>query len=137
MNVTNNKVDQEFYKNTFKKMLAECVVENNLDKFELNKGDTVDQSSEEREYNLNAKLKGRDFIYLKKVKQALLRIEEGSFGKCNECDCTIEKRRLLARPTASKCIGCKEEEETLDNKHIHKNSYSAKRRGGATLVAVM
>ena len=105
----------------------DCIVEEGNNQYELGKGDQVDQSTMESEYNLSARLKGRNFIYLKKVQTALQRIEEGTFGECQECGADISAKRLLARPTASKCLCCKEEEETVNNKLVHKNRYSAKR----------
>ena len=127
-------LNQEFFKTTFKKMLADCIVNSDsANEYELGKGDEVDQSTMEAEYNLSARLKGRNFIYLKKVQTALQRMEEGTFGECQECGDSISSKRLLARPTASKCLGCKEEEETVSNKLVHKNRYSAKRSGNQSV----
>lgn len=120
-------LNQEFFKTTFKKMLADCIVNEDLNQYELGKGDQVDQSTMESEYNLSARLKGRNFIYLKKVQTALKRMEEGTFGECQECGDHISSKRLLARPTASKCLSCKEEEEIVSNKLVHKNRYSFRR----------
>jgi DnaK suppressor protein len=53
----------------------------------------------------------RDFNQLRNAHAALLRIEEGSFGKCEECDEDIHPKRLAAIPWASFCIRC---QETLD-----------------------
>lgn len=127
-------LNQEFFKTTFKKMLADCVVNKTAaTEYELGKGDQVDQSTMEAEYNLSARLEGRNFIYLKKVQTALQRMEEGTFGECQECGSDIGSKRLLARPTASKCLGCKEEEETVSDKVFNKNRYSAKRSSGSSV----
>jgi len=40
------------------------------------------------------------------IRTALLRIEAGSYGICSRCGETINAKRLLARPAASKCINC-------------------------------
>ena len=45
---------------------------------------------------------------LRLVKAALLRIEDGSFGVCVECEEDINLKRLAAVPWASCCIQCQE-----------------------------
>jgi len=53
----------------------------------------------------------REFNQLRNIRAALLRIEQGSFGKCEECDEDIHPKRLTAIPWAALCIRC---QETLD-----------------------
>lgn len=79
-------------------------------------GDLIDQALGDREKQLALKLKGRQGFFLKKVKVALEKIEKGTFGHCDECDGDISTGRLLARPTATLCIACKEEQE---NNEMH------------------
>ena len=45
------------------------------------------------------------------IETALERIEEGSYGKCEECEGVISKLRLEAIPYASMCIRCAEAQE--------------------------
>lgn len=78
------------------------------------KGDDVDLFNEEKELSLDLKLKKRNLFYIKKIKQALARMEEGTFGDCKDCGDEIGISRLLARPTASLCIKCKEEQEKTE-----------------------
>lgn len=40
------------------------------------------------------------------IRLALLRIENGSYGKCGQCGNPIAQERLEARPIATRCIGC-------------------------------
>ncbi|MCP4911535.1 MAG: TraR/DksA family transcriptional regulator [Oligoflexia bacterium] len=82
-----------------------------------NSGDEVDQTLEDRDRQLLLKLKGRERHFLKKIDVALAKINNGTFGECDECGCEIEHNRLMARPTATMCIGCKEEQESAE-KHI-------------------
>ena len=49
---------------------------------------------------------------LKKIDQALLRLEEGTYGHCQECDAEIPPARLRALPFAALCRGCQEETES-------------------------
>ena len=49
---------------------------------------------------------------LKKIDQALHRLEEGTYGRCQECDAEIPPARLRALPFAALCRGCQEEAES-------------------------
>ena len=60
---------------------------------------------------MRMRLRNREMLYLKKVNEALRRIQDGIFGLCEMCEEPIEVRRLEARPTATLCVSCKEEEE--------------------------
>ncbi|MBL7715462.1 MAG: TraR/DksA C4-type zinc finger protein [Bdellovibrionales bacterium] len=73
--------------------------------------DEVDQASSDAEQAMRMRLCNREVLYVKKLDEALRRIEDGTFGTCTECDEDIELRRLEARPTATLCVSCKEEEE--------------------------
>ncbi len=77
----------------------------------LKAGDIVDQSTNERDIQLLLRLQGRERLFLNKIDTALEKIENKTFGECEECGCSIGLSRLHARPTASFCIGCKEEME--------------------------
>ena len=50
----------------------------------------------------------REFKQLRNTRAALRRIEEGSFGICQECDEDIHPKRLAAVPWAALCIRCQE-----------------------------
>jgi DnaK suppressor protein len=50
----------------------------------------------------------RDFNLLRDARAALRRIQEGTFGTCQECDEDIHPKRLAAVPWATFCIGCQE-----------------------------
>jgi len=50
----------------------------------------------------------RESSMLRDVKDALERIDDGSFGTCIECESAISPRRLAAVPWASRCIQCQE-----------------------------
>lgn len=78
---------------------------------EEEKFDEVDQASTDIEQSMRMRLRNREIFYLKKVEEALLRIEEGIYGECDNCGEDIEIKRLMARPTATLCLSCKEDEE--------------------------
>jgi DnaK suppressor protein len=73
--------------------------------------DEIDQAATDIDKEMRMRLCNRETLYLKKVDEALRRIEEGTFGECAECGEDIEFRRLEARPTATLCVSCKEEQE--------------------------
>ncbi len=77
--------------------------------------DEIDQASTDMEQSMRMRLRSREMLYLKKVDEALKRIEDGTFGLCEDCGEDIEVRRLEARPTATLCVACKEEEERRES----------------------
>ena len=64
----------------------------------------------DRDFNLG--LAASESEVLQKIDDALLSIEEGTYGKCELCGCKISVERLKALPFATKCIPCKEKEES-------------------------
>jgi len=80
--------------------------------------DETDWTSSELEQSMRMRLRNRETLFLKKIDQALDRIKDGTFGTCDSCGDEIDVKRLEARPTATMCIDCKEEEERKEQKHI-------------------
>jgi DnaK suppressor protein len=70
-----------------------------------------DQASAEIDNNFLLRLKGREKKLLTKIDQALERIENGTFGICEECGQAIGLKRLEARPVTTMCIECKTDQE--------------------------
>ncbi|ATH08331.1 hypothetical protein BIY24_10340 [Halobacteriovorax marinus] len=94
-----------------------------LDKNELS--DPVDEASVNVQTSQEIRFRNRDIFYLKKINKALTKIEEGTYGLCQECDDEINFERLMARTTAELCIGCKEEAEFSEkNNFIQRKSKS-------------
>lgn len=69
--------------------------------------DPVDRASQEEEFNLELRTRDRERKLVKKIEEALQRIEDNNYGYCDECGAEIGIRRLEARPTATQCIECK------------------------------
>lgn len=76
--------------------------------------DEVDQASHDIEQSMRIRLRNREVFHMHTVESALRKIEEGTFGECEGCGDDIELKRLQARPTATLCLSCKEEEEKRD-----------------------
>lgn len=53
----------------------------------------------------------RDAQELRRIDGALVRLKDGSYGQCEDCDQPIAPARLEAEPTASRCIACQERYE--------------------------
>jgi DnaK suppressor protein len=66
--------------------------------------DPTDQATIEEEYALELRARERERKLLKKIDEALRRIDEGSYGYCEETGDAIGIPRLLARPTATLTI---------------------------------
>jgi len=78
--------------------------------------DLGDQATAETDRNFMLRLRGREQRLLKKIDEAISRIDNGIFGICDDCGEEIELKRLEARPVTTMCIECKtlqEEEEKL------------------------
>jgi DnaK suppressor protein len=73
--------------------------------------DEMDLASSEYLQSFQFRLRGRERTFLAKIDKALLKIKEGTFGVCEECEEPILPARLIARPEAMLCINCKEEQE--------------------------
>ncbi|MGA2774629.1 MAG: TraR/DksA family transcriptional regulator [Candidatus Omnitrophota bacterium] len=69
----------------------------------------VATDSYDREFSLGLASSERKFIY--ELDDALKRIEEGTFGICQDCKSLISKSRLKAVPYARSCVKCQEKRE--------------------------
>jgi DnaK suppressor protein len=73
--------------------------------------DPTDRASLESDRNFLLRIKDRERKLIMKVKEALDRIDDGTFGICESCGRPISEKRLMARPVTTQCIDCKTEEE--------------------------
>lgn len=73
--------------------------------------DPADRATQEEEHALELRTRDRERKLLKKVEAALQRIEDGSYGYCEETGDPIGIQRLLARPTATLTIEAQERRE--------------------------
>jgi len=76
--------------------------------------DEMDLASSEYLQSFTFRLRGREKSFLDKIEKALIKIEDGSFGKCEECEEEISIKRLEARPETTLCIRCKEDQERVE-----------------------
>ena len=73
--------------------------------------DPTDQAVAELDNNFLLKLRGREQKLLKKIDEAISRIDGGTYGVCEECGGQISVKRLEARPVTTLCIKCKTQQE--------------------------
>lgn len=80
-------------------------------------GDEGDLAVSEQSLVMTLRLQERDGHHLQKIDRTLGKIEEGSFGLCEQCEEPLQKNRLMARPVADLCVACKEEQESRERVH--------------------
>lgn len=74
-------------------------------------GDDYDKASQERERELGIIISAQEKSRIIAIEDALRRIEEGTYGFCEECGEKISKQRLKAVPFATLCVACKSRKE--------------------------
>ena len=73
--------------------------------------DIVDQASSYTEKNVEMKAINRQIKLISKINQAIKKIENGTYGFCEETGEPIGIKRLIARPVATLCIAAQEKHE--------------------------
>jgi DnaK suppressor protein len=76
--------------------------------------DPTDRATAESDRNFMLRIRDRERKLIFKIREAMQRIEDGSFGECDNCGDDIGVKRLLARPVTTLCIDCKTEMESIE-----------------------
>ena len=76
--------------------------------------DPTDRATLEADRNFMLRIRDREHKLIKKIKKALDRIEDGTFGICDNCGEDISFARLKARPVTTQCIDCKTKHEAQE-----------------------
>lgn len=76
--------------------------------------DPNDRASLEADRNFELRIRDRERKLIAKMREAIRRIDEGTFGICEDCGGHISEKRLLARPVTTQCIECKTKQEKLE-----------------------
>lgn len=79
--------------------------------------DETDAATCEYLQSMFLQLLDREHDSLLRIKLALHRIEDGTFGTCLRCGNTIPVSRLTARPEAVLCLTCQEAREQREKGH--------------------
>ena len=76
--------------------------------------DQTDQASLDSDMGFALIIREREAKLMRKIRDALGRMEDGTFGTCEKCGEEISVKRLMARPVTTFCIDCKKEQETVE-----------------------
>ena len=76
--------------------------------------DPNDRATVESGRSFELRIRDRERKLLSKIEEALGRIDEGTFGICEDCGEDIGHKRLEARPVTTLCIDCKTLQETQE-----------------------
>ena len=76
--------------------------------------DPNDRATQESEFGLELRTRDRERKLLKKISSALVRIEEGDYGYCDETGEEIGLKRLQARPVATLSLEAQERREKAE-----------------------
>ena len=98
------------WKNELKKSSNEAIFNSSLDDNSTS-ADIVDQASSYTEKNVELRAINRQIKLISKIDSALKRIQDGSYGFCEETGEPIGLKRLIARPVATLCISAQERHE--------------------------
>ena len=79
--------------------------------------DVSDQASAEMDQNFSMRIRDRERKLLKKIDEALERMNNATYGICELCGGEIPYKRLKARPVTTLCIDCKTVQEQKEQTH--------------------
>jgi DnaK suppressor protein len=88
-----------------------------LQEVSLAEPDPGDRATLESERAIELRTRDRERKLISKIDDALLRIDSGTYGYCEETDEPISLRRLDARPTATLSIEAQERHERMERTH--------------------
>jgi DnaK suppressor protein len=113
------KKDKDYFKNYLAERLEELLHQadntvSGMTETKENFPDPTDRAALEAERNFMLRIRDREAKLIKKIKAALERIENDTYGVCESCGEDISLRRLKARPVTTQCIDCKSKEEALE-----------------------
>ena len=111
-----NAKQKEFFRRKLNDWRGEIISEtketlNNLQYESSNFADLADRASSETDRSLELRSRDRQRKLIAKIDEALSRIDDGSYGYCEETGEPIGIKRLMARPVATLCIAAQEKHE--------------------------
>ncbi|MEW6220460.1 MAG: RNA polymerase-binding protein DksA [Thermodesulfobacteriota bacterium] len=111
-----NKEELAYFEKKLKDMMSELLSEaektlNDMTGTNTNYPDPTDRAAVESDRNFELRIRDRERRLLGKIQEALGRIEDGSYGICEECGEDISAQRMEARPVTTLCIDCKTRQE--------------------------
>ena len=117
-----NPMQQEYFRQKLLKWKGELIEESNqtlqnMQEESLAQPDLADRATAETDRSLELRTRDRFRKLISKIDQALVRIEVGTYGYCEETDEPIGIKRLEARPIATMSIEAQERHERMERVH--------------------
>ena len=117
-----NPLQLEYFRQKLLNWRAELLTEanqtlQNLSSESLHKPDQMDRAQIESSAALDLRTRDRERKLIQKIEAALRRIEDGSYGYCEDTDEPISLERLEARPIASMTLVAQEMHEKMERVH--------------------
>jgi DnaK suppressor protein len=117
-----NSMQLEYFRQKLLRWRAELLAEStetlqHLKDESLLKPDLTDRASLETDRAIELRTRDRERKLIAKIDSALGRIEDGSYGFCEETDEPIGLRRLEARPIATLSLEAQERHERMERTH--------------------
>lgn len=114
-----NPLQQEYFRQKLLRWRAELLEESletrlNLKETSLLEPDLADRASAETDRSLELRTRDRARKLINKIDEALARIEDGTYGYCEETNEPISLKRLEARPIATLSIEAQERHERAE-----------------------
>lgn len=117
-----NPMQREYFRQRLLRWRQEILVEagqtlNHLSQENLQQPDMADRASLETEHAIELRTRDRERKLLAKIDAALERIDNDSYGYCEETGEPISLRRLEARPIATLSLEAQERHERMERTH--------------------
>lgn len=117
-----NPMQMEYFRQMLLNWRSELIQEagetlNNLNSGNLQQPDMADRASLETDHQLELRTRDRERKLIIKIDEALSRIENGSYGFCQDTDEPIGLKRLMARPIAVLTLEAQERHERQERTH--------------------
>ena len=117
-----NPIQAEYFRQKLLRWRIELLEESNetlhhLQEESLSEPDIADRASLETDRALELRTRDRERKLIAKIDEALKRIEDGTYGYCEETAEPIALRRLEARPIATLSIEAQERHERMERTH--------------------
>ncbi len=117
-----NAQQLEYFRQKLLRWRAELLAEStgtlqNLKEVNLAEPDITDRATLETDRSLELRTRDRERKLISKIDAALSRIEDGSYGYCEETAEPIGLRRLEARPIATLSLEAQERHERMERTH--------------------
>ena len=117
-----NPMQMEYFRQMLLNWRSELIQEagetlNNLNSGNLQQPDMADRAALETDHQLELRTRDRERKLIIKIDEALSRIENGSYGFCQDTDEPIGLKRLMARPIAVLSVEAQERHERQERTH--------------------